>query len=44
MITKPFTNCPALNKDGKAHDHDDETNDDEDEVANCALHMKFLDF
>lgn len=43
-ITKPFTNRPALNKDTKAHDHDDETDDDEDDVANCALHVKFLDF
>ena len=44
MIPKCFTNCPALNKYGKAHDQDDETNSEEDEDANCALHMKLLDF
>lgn len=37
MIPKPFTNCPVLNKYGKAHDHDDETDheetdDEEDEL------------
>ena len=44
MIPKRFTNCPALNKYGKAHDQGDETNSEEDEDAICALHMKLLDF
>lgn len=43
MQPKHFRNCPVLNKCREDDEADDSDHEDDNE-DNCALHMKILDF